>query len=47
MNVLIILSVFAAMLSGAAVAIDDLRFLLAITVVSAMAAVALIAGGMI
>ena len=44
MNILIILSVLGALLSGAAVAFDDLRLLLAMTVVSAVAAVALITG---
>lgn len=44
MNTLIILSVLGALLSGAAVAFDDLRLLLAMTVVSAVVAVALITG---
>lgn len=45
MNTLIILAVFGALLSGAAVTFDDLRLLLAMAVVSAVAAVALITGG--
>jgi hypothetical protein len=44
MSILIVLSVFGALLSGAAVAFDDVRLLLAMTVVSAVVAVALIAG---